>query len=42
MLPFMDDFLLLAGSYEKAIQLTDRVDTLLDSLGLILHPTKGY
>lgn len=42
MLPFMDDFLLLAGSYEEAIQLRSRVDVLLDSLGLIRHPTKGY
>ena len=42
MLPFMDDFLLLAGSYEEAIQLRYRVDALLDRLGLIRHPSKGY
>jgi hypothetical protein len=37
----MDDFLFMASSYEAALLLRDRVETLLHLLGLQRNPDKG-
>jgi hypothetical protein len=37
----MDDFLFLADSYDEALRLRQRVQALLDSLGLQRNPKKG-
>jgi hypothetical protein len=37
----MDDFLFLADSYQDALLLRQRVEALLDSLGLQHNPKKG-
>jgi hypothetical protein len=37
----MDDFLFLADSYQDALLLRKRVETLQDSLGLKRNPNKG-
>lgn len=42
MLPFMDDFLFLADSYEAALELRAHLESLLTTLGLARNPTKGY
>jgi hypothetical protein len=41
LLPYMDDFMFMASSYEAAILLRDRVETLLHQLGLQRNPDKG-
>jgi hypothetical protein len=41
-LSYVDDFLFFASSHEDALQVRLRLDTLLDMLGLICHPTKGF
>jgi hypothetical protein len=41
LLPYMDDFLFLAASYNDALVLRERVDALLDRLGLQRNPKKG-
>jgi hypothetical protein len=40
-LPYVDDFLFLASSEDEALQVRHRLDTPLDRLGLLRHPTKG-
>jgi hypothetical protein len=42
LLPYMDDFLFLADSYHDALLLRQRVEALLDSLGLQRNPMKVY
>jgi hypothetical protein len=37
----MDDFIFLADSYHDAVLLRQRVEALLDSLGLQRNPKKG-
>jgi hypothetical protein len=41
LLPYMDDFLFLVDSYHDALLLRQRVQALLDSLGLQRNPKKG-
>jgi hypothetical protein len=41
LLPYMDDFLFLADSYNAALLLRQRVDALLEQLGLQRSPIKG-
>ena len=41
MLPFMDDYLFMCSTYQDALRLRDRLDGLLDSLGLARNPKKG-
>jgi hypothetical protein len=41
LLPYIDDFLFLADSYQDAMLLRQRVEALLDSLGLQRNPKKG-
>ncbi len=42
MLPFVDDFAAFQEFYEKASKLRDFVFSTLDTLGLAIHPTKGF
>ena len=42
LLPFVDDFAAFQESYEKASKLRDFVFSTLDTLGLAIHPTKGF
>jgi hypothetical protein len=37
----MDDFMFLADSYSAALLLRQRVESLLEQLGLLRNPTKG-
>jgi hypothetical protein len=41
LLPYMDDFVFLADSYHDALVLRQRVEALLDLLGLQRNPMKG-
>jgi hypothetical protein len=41
-LPYVDDFLLLAATRELALALRHRVDLLFTSLGMLRHPIKGF
>jgi hypothetical protein len=41
-LPYVDDFLLFASTKEEALTLRHRLGQLLDRLGLLRHPTKGF
>jgi hypothetical protein len=41
-LPYVDDFLLFASTKEKALTFRHRVAQLLDRLGLLRNPTKGF
>ena len=41
MLPFMDDYLFLCGTREEALELRERVENLLQKLGLARNPEKG-
>jgi len=41
LLPYMDDFLFMASSYDAALLLRDRIETLLNRLGLQRNPDKG-
>jgi hypothetical protein len=41
-LPYVDDFLLFASTEEEALTLRHRMAQLLDRLGLLRHPTKGF
>jgi hypothetical protein len=41
-LPYVDDFLLFASKEEEALSLRHRLAQLLDRLGLLRHPTKGF
>jgi hypothetical protein len=41
-LSYVDDFLLIASTKEEALTLRHRVAELLDRLGLLRHPTKGF
>jgi hypothetical protein len=41
MLPYMDDLLFLADSYRDALLLRQRVEDLLNRLGLQRNPKKG-
>jgi hypothetical protein len=41
LLPYIDDFIFLADSYDAALLLQQRVDSLLERLGLLRNPTKG-
>ena len=41
-LPYVDDFLLFASTEEEALTLRHRLAQLLDRLGLLRHPTKGF
>jgi hypothetical protein len=41
LLPYMDDFLFMADSYHTALQLRQRIESLLDQLGLLRNPKKG-
>ena len=41
LLPFMDDFLFIAASYEEALALRERVESLLGELGMARNPKKG-
>jgi hypothetical protein len=41
MLPYMDDFLFLVDSYNAALLLRQRVEALLEQLGLQRNPRKG-
>jgi hypothetical protein len=39
---YVDDFLLFAATEEEALTLRQRLANLLDRLGLLRHPTKGF
>jgi hypothetical protein len=41
-LPYVDDFLLFASTEEEALVLRQRLAKLLDRLGLLRYPTKGF
>jgi hypothetical protein len=41
-LPYVDDFLLFTSQEEEALTLRQRIAQLLDRLGLVRHPTKGF
>jgi hypothetical protein len=41
-LPYVDDFLLFTSTEEEALTLRHRLAQLLDRLGLLRHPTKGF
>jgi hypothetical protein len=41
-IPYVDDFLLFASTEEEALTLRHRLAQLLDRLGLLHHPTKGF
>ena len=41
MLPFMDDYLFMCGTREEALELRERVENLLQKLGLARNPEKG-
>jgi hypothetical protein len=41
-LPYADDFLFFASSEQEALRVGERLDKLLDRLGLLRHPTKGF
>ena len=41
-LPYVDDFLLFASTEAEALTLRHRLSQLLDRLGLLRHPTKGF
>jgi hypothetical protein len=41
-LPYVSDFLFFASSEQEALQVRERLDMLLDRLGLLRHPTKGF
>jgi hypothetical protein len=41
-LPYVDDFLLFPSTEEEARTLRHRLAQLLDRLGLLRHPTKGF
>jgi hypothetical protein len=41
-LPYVDDFLIFASTEEEALTLRHRLAHLLDRLGLLRHPTKGF
>jgi hypothetical protein len=40
LLPYKDDFLLLAASFSAALLFRDRIDAMLNSLGLQRNPKK--
>jgi hypothetical protein len=41
-LPYVDDYLLFAGTEEEALTLRQRLASLMDRLGLLRRPTKGF
>ncbi len=42
LLPFVDDFAMFGETYEATLQLAGYTFSLLDNLGLKVHPTKGH
>ena len=42
LLPFVDDFALFAKSFAAAMELKEVTFSLLNGLGLHIHPTKGH
>jgi hypothetical protein len=41
-LPYVDEFMFLASSELEALQVRERLEMLLDRLGLLRQPTKGF
>ena len=42
LLPFEDDFAVFANGFEETMLRKDETFSLVNSLGLYIHPTKGY
>jgi hypothetical protein len=41
-LPYVGDFLFFASSKQEALEVCERLEMLLERLGPIRHPTKGF
>ena len=42
LLPFVDDFAVFASGLDKTMRRKNEIFALVSSLGLTIHPTKGY
>ncbi len=42
LLPFMDDFAVFANGFDQTMRRKNETFALVKSLGLSIHPTKGY
>ena len=42
LLPFVDDFAVFANGFDETMRRKNETFALVNSLGLSIHPTKGY
>jgi hypothetical protein len=42
LLPFVDDFAVFSNGFDEAMRRKNETFALVNSLGLSIHPTKGY